>query len=42
MHGDGPGDKLLASELQEIIKELTDLRNQSRISRWDLGMWVLS
>ncbi|HEV7588825.1 MAG TPA: hypothetical protein VGO40_11985 [Longimicrobium sp.] len=42
MSDESPGEKPLAEELREIIDELTDLRKQSRVSRWDIGMWVFS
>jgi hypothetical protein len=42
MPDDDPGTKPLAQELREIIDELSELRKQSRVSRWDIGMWLVS
>lgn len=42
MPDDPKEEKPLAEEVREIIAELTALRQQSRVSRWDLGMWLLS
>jgi hypothetical protein len=42
MSDDGPGTTPLAQEVREIIDELTDLRKQSGVSRWDIGMWVVT
>ena len=42
MSDDGPGKTPLDQEVRQIIDELTALRKQSAVSRWDIGMWVVS
>jgi hypothetical protein len=42
MSDGSPGKTPLDQEVREIIDELTTLRKQSAVSRWDIGMWVVS